>query len=139
MTANATLARPIGRNGRASLTYDRGAQMVIGLETPVFADSVTADVSRSFGQRVSASGNFRYYWGGVGAGAEGNHYKTMTGSGRVTVAITRRTQAYAEYAYTENDLGTDVSLPSGAPGKARRQSARAGLSLRVPVIQRIAR
>lgn len=135
VTGSAHLDHSVGRTGRLSLSYDRGARLMQGFTQPVFSDSVRAGASVKLASRFSLSASAEGTNGKVGASSDQNHFRNYTGSTRLSVSVTKRSGLYAEYLYYRHDLGPMVDAVGTPPGAHGRQTGRVGFTLLVPVIR----
>jgi hypothetical protein len=137
ITGAAMLAYRFGRSDRATLGYTRGLGFVEGLVTPLFTDTVTADLGLSLSPRLRASSSFSRVFGRTvadttGAGAAYG-YDATAATGQFTFALTRRTALQTGYRYYEYSVGDSVRLLDQLPGRQRRQTLFASVVLRMPL------
>lgn len=133
--ASAYLNRSLGRTWDVNFDYRRGLQLVEGFERPFFTDTVTLSTGGYIGPRVAADGSFGYTAGGVGFGVFAQGFGTLTGTGRVRVALARHLALFAEYVYYHYLFDQGTLLPPGVPQGLDRNGIRAGVTVWVPLLK----
>ena len=99
LNAQASLTHEIRRTWTATLGYARGTQFVHGFNDVTVSDNVTAGLGGLLSTRVQLSTSAGYSTGQVGLGAHGPRFGSYTGSGELTVALSRVVGMYAQYMY----------------------------------------
>lgn len=135
MTGVASLNQALGRTGNASLSFNRGVNLVPGFTEPVFSDSVTLAVGGRLTKRLSLNASTALAMGNVGASTDQTRYRNYTGSSRLNIGLTSRSSMFAEYLYSRHDIGSAIERIATLPREQARQTGRVGFTVRVPVIQ----
>lgn len=135
MTGVASLNQAFGRTGNASLSFNRGVNLVQGFMEPVFTDSLSLAVGGRLTDRLNLQVSSAMAFGNVGARTAQTKYRNFTGSSRLNFGLTSRSSMFAEYLYSRHDIGAAVERIATLPRAQARQSGRVGFSMRVPVIR----
>jgi hypothetical protein len=132
-TADAGLLREIGRTWAAQVNYHRGLGAGIGLNAPVFEDSLFAGVQGSLTHRLDLSVNAGYSRGQLGLYTITNPFNTYTGSARLRFAFSQIFAVYAEYVAYQYEFTNRTYLPPGVSPDLRRNGVRSGVTMWLPI------
>ncbi len=126
----------LARTWALSTNYSRGTTALSGLTLEAYSsDAFGTSLGGSVGRLglVFTAGLGR---GATGVGAEeSSDYKTYTGAVQASMPIGKRLSALVEYSWYRYEVTSTAELPSTLPPQFRRSSIRAGLSLRLPIIE----
>ncbi len=126
----------IGRSWALSGNYSQGITALSGLTLEAY-NSRTLGVSLggSVG-RVSLAFSGGLAGGATGVGAlESSEYTSYTGGMQASMPIGKNLSTLVEYTYYSYDVSGSAELPSSLPPAYQRNTIRAGLSLRLPIIE----
>ena len=74
--------------------------------------------------------------GATGVGAlESSEYTSYTGGAQASMPIGKNLSTLVEYTYYTYDVTGSAALPSSLPPSYQRSTVRAGVSLRLPIIE----
>jgi hypothetical protein len=132
---SAYLNRSLGRTWNVRFDYRRGLQFVQGFERPFFTDSASLSTGGYVGPRLDVSGSAGYTTGGLGFGVFAQGFGTLTGTGRVRVALVRHVALFAEYFYFHYLFDQGTVLPVGVARGLDRQGVRGGVTFWVPLLR----
>jgi hypothetical protein len=135
LAGHASLTHQIRRTGNLGVMYSRGLVVVGGFSDPFFADSVAVNFSGNASRRIRLSGSGGYGNGDLGLGSRANAYESMQASGGVEIALARRLEFFGHYFYYKYRFDRSIALPEGVSRGLDRQGVRAGLSLRIPILE----
>jgi hypothetical protein len=133
LTGIANLDHRFSQTGHLGLVYQRSVRFVDGFGSLVFADTVTGSASSRVASRVSLGASAGFAHGQVGY-AQGV-FDNWDASGRVVVALTQTTMAYAEYAWNRHAFDNAAQLLENVPGLQSRQTIHAGITVGVPLVR----
>jgi hypothetical protein len=139
LNGNVRLNHEIGRTWLANLTYFRGLQFIETWPEPVYSDSAVAGVGGLVNSRVQVQLAARWLRGRSYFEADRDRLESYGGNAVVTVAITRFINSGVAYAYYHHQFQNLIAPVPGFPGELDRQSARAFVSMWVPLFQRVRR
>jgi hypothetical protein len=132
---SASVRVDLGRTWALSADYGHAVTSLSGLTGEAY-------VADTFG--TSLGGNFGRFdvslMAGLGRGSTGvdaalaSDYTTQTFAAQTGFAVTRRLHAVVQYNYYGHDVSGDAEVGSAVPATFSRHSARAGLTLRLPII-----
>jgi hypothetical protein len=126
----------LGRTWALSTNFSRGTTSLSGLTREAYsADAVSTSLGGSAGRvgLVFTAGLSR---GATDVGAaEASDYRSVTGAVQATVPIGRNLSTLVEYSWYRYEVSGAAELPSSLPPEFRRSAIRAGLSLRLPIIE----
>jgi len=135
VSAQAALAREIGRTWTATLAYNRSASFVEMFLQPVFSDTVTTGVGGRLSRRMQVQSSVGVSDGTVGlVSSSVNHLRTYFASAGLRVDASRIVSVGFDYAYYRYRFGSGVQLPPGLGPQSELQSARVYLSLWAPLM-----
>jgi hypothetical protein len=137
LLATAHLSRMLGRSGLVRADYQRGLQLVEGLNVPLFTDSVTVTAAAMAGARWELSASAGYTTGEIGSRAISGTggFDTYTGTARALFGLTRHLALTAEYFYYHYLFPPGATLVPGFARGLDRQGVRAGLAIWAPLIR----
>ena len=135
LNGQASLTHEIRRTWTASLAYVRGTQFVHGFNDVVISDGVTAGLGGLLSPRLQLSTSAGYSTGQVGLAADRPRYGSYTGSGRLTVALSRVLGMYAQYMYYHYDVPPTSSAFGVLPPRLGRQALTLGLNGTLPFMK----
>ena len=135
LNARASLTHEIRRTWTATLDYARGTQFVHGFNDVTVSDNVTAGLGGLLSTRVQLSTSAGYSTGQVGLGANGPRFGSYTGSGELTVALSRVVGMYAQYMYYHYDVPPTSSAFGVLPPRLGRQALTFGLNGTLPFMK----
>lgn len=131
LNGNAQVMRGFGRTWSSSLAYTRSTEFVAGITAPLFWDSLTASISGLLATRVEWSARAGAAHGQEGSGLRGA-VREYTGSSRLTIGITHRLAAYAQYTYYHHETPPGLTAFE-LRSLIARQRVSAGISLWLPL------
>jgi hypothetical protein len=135
VAAHASLDHRIARTWDIKVNYSRGLGLVEGFSEPFFADSLALKVIGNASRRVQLIASAGYANGDLGLGSRANAYESLQGTGRIEIPLSRRLVLFADYVYYNYLFDRSIALPKGVSRGLDRQGVRAGLKLRIPVLQ----
>ena len=126
----------LGRTWVLSGNYSRGTTALSGLTLEAYNSSTLGtSVGGSVG-RVGLVFTAGLAGGATGVGAvESSDYTSYTGAVQASMPIGRHLSTLVEYSYYSYDVTGTATLPSSLPPSYQRSTIRAGLSLRLPIIE----
>ena len=126
----------IGRSWALSGSYSRGTTALSGLTREAYNSSTLGlSLGGSVG-RVSLAFSGGLAGGATGVGAlESSEYTSYTGGVHASMPIGKNLSTLVEYTYYSYDVSGSAQLPSSLPPAYQRNTIRAGLSLRLPIIE----
>lgn len=126
----------LGRTWALSGNYSHGQTSLSGLTREAYSGRAA---STSLGGKmgpVDIAATAGYAWGSTGVDAAfSSDYESLTGTLQAGVPIGRRLNAVVQYTWYQYDVTGDASVPVTLPPGYTRNSIRAGLSVRLPVIE----
>jgi hypothetical protein len=131
---SAVLSRGFRRTWSTAVAYERTTSFTPGFPAPILSDSVNADIGGLVNRRVRWATGAGYSRGSIGFGDSGN-FATYTGASRFQFALTERLGLYGQYAYYRYRVPAGSTAAESVPRFAR-QTATAGLTLWLPIIER---
>ena len=137
-TGTARLSHEMGRTWNASLAYNRGLSFVETWQEPVFADSLMAGMAGGLGRRTQLQFAARALRGGGSSGRYGDA-ESVSGSGGLTVALSRHVNTGLTYVYYRHRFVGTLALAEGFPSDFEGQSIRATVTVWAPLFQRARR
>ncbi len=132
---DASLTHQIGRTWRVQGLYHRGLGFVPGLTSAVSTNALTVTTDGFLNRRTDVLASAAYSTGDSPLSGRPSEFKTYTGDARVRFALTRTWATYVEYLYYLYDFNPSLQLPPGMSPHLRRNSARVGLTLWLPLRQ----
>jgi hypothetical protein len=133
LTGNAFLRQNLGRSWTATLAYQRGWSAIVGFANPFFMDGVTANIGGAVSRRVTAGVSASYVNGSVGVLGGANN-RALNSNAIMRFRPTPWLVTYMQYVYFSLVMPDNLPLPENFPSNLRRHSARAGLSIQVPLL-----
>ena len=130
---DASLTHQMGRTWRLQGAYHRGLGFVDGLTGPVFTDALTVLSDGFVNRRTDVLVSASYTIGDTALTGSASSFNTYVGNIRVRFALSKTWATYGEYLYYLYDFAERLDLPPGMSPHMRRNSARVGLTLWVPV------
>jgi len=130
---SASLRVELSRAWAANLQYNRALQFIEGAPEPFFSDAIQGGLVGQPARRLGLSASFGYSTGTMGLGlmSQGT-YGTYTGSGQLTVPLTRHYALYSQYVIYHYEFN-EQALVGGFPPLLDRQTVRFGLKLWFPL------
>jgi len=135
LLASGYLSHQFGRSGTLRVDYQRGLQLVEGLNVPLFTDAVTVTARAMAGPRWDFSASAGYTTGEFGTGlmtGEGG-FDTYTGTARAQFGLSRHLALQAEYFFYHYLFPPGTSLVPGFARGLDRQGVRGGITFWTPV------
>ena len=139
VNGNVRLNHEIGRTWMANLTYNRGLQFMETWPEPVYSDSAVAGLGGEISRRVQFQAAARWLRGRSYFETDRDRLESYGGSATLSVAITRHINSGVSYGYYHHRFQNLIAPVPGFPGELERQSARAFVSVWVPLFQRARR
>jgi hypothetical protein len=118
--------------GLATLSYNRDVRMVGGFSAPVFTDTLTANAGTRSWRGLQLSTSASYSLGKVGAGDQQSSFSTWAASAQMSANLLRAVGLSVGYSIYEQRNVAALINPADTTRTQRRQSVRAGLSVRMP-------
>jgi hypothetical protein len=136
LIGTATLSQELGRRGQLALSYNRGSEVTPGFSKPVFADSLALSANYQLTRSLVASMSSFASLGEAGrsSASERNRVQSMSGSARLSYALTRALQAYGEYLVYDNFIDQGVSLIATVPRDRTSHAIRVGITIAIPLV-----
>ena len=135
VAGHASLTHQIGRTWNISTTYARGLGLVGGFVEPFFADSVSLNLRGNTSPRVRLTGSAGYANGDLGLGSRANSFASYQAAADLEVALSQRLAVFGHYFYYNYLFDKNISLPDGLARGLDRHGVRAGLNLRIPILE----
>ncbi len=137
-TAHANLSHRFDRRGtwEGRLAYNRDVTFVASFRAPFFGDAITAELQGIVGRRLQISMTGGYLKGQLGLVTQSADLHTGTAGISTTYALNDFLGVTLDYTYYTYDFSS-VSvpeLPTGFRPRLSRNSVRAGLTLRLPLL-----
>jgi hypothetical protein len=128
---NANLSHSMGRTWSANVGVARSLGFVAAFQQPVLSDAAFASIGGQLATRVSSVSTASWTRGYIGLDSA-RHFDSSGASSVLSVGVTRRIGAFAQYSYYRN------RLPTGATTLAvlsnfDRQTASVGLTFYAPL------
>ena len=135
VTAQASLTQEMKRTWMASLSYIRGTQFVFGFSNMAYTDVVRAQLQGQVKLRTQFVASADYAKGEIDRAIGAPQYGSYTGSGRLSVALSRTLGLYAQYLYYYYDVPPDsIAASIGVAPRLGRQTFTVGVNGLVPFI-----
>jgi hypothetical protein len=126
----------LGRTWALSANYSHGQTSLSGLTREAYSGRAA---STSLGGKmgpVDIAATAGFTWGSTGAGAAlSSDYESLTGTLQAGMPIGKRLNAVVQYTWYQYDVTGEADVPVALPPGYTRNSIRAGLSVRLPVIE----
>jgi hypothetical protein len=128
----------LARTWNLTSYYRRGVTVLDGLTADAYlADALTISVGGGVGRRTELVFAAGLATGRVGAAAgvsEPNDYTTYSGAAQLGYELFHNLSAIVQYCYYHHNFSSTTSLPPDFPPQFGRNAVRAGLSVRVPML-----
>jgi hypothetical protein len=141
-TGQATIMREIARSWQASASYYRNVSFAQAFTEPIFADSLTANVSGLFNRRLRFNADLGIAFGAVGlsyARTADDDYWAMYASSSIGYAISRHLDAGARYWYTRHQFDRGLTLPTDLLFHTGRHGVNGYVTAWIPLFSRTRR
>jgi hypothetical protein len=141
-TGQATVTRDIGRSWVAWVSYYRNVSFAQAFTEPIFADSLTAQLSGLFTRRLRFDADMGIAFGRVGLAytrTADDDYRAIYASTSIGYAISRHFDAGARYWYTRHQFDRGLSLPSDLLFHTGRHGLNGYLTTWIPIFKRTRR
>ena len=134
LTGDAQVSHELGRSWRTSVRYSRGVTFYETFQAPALADTVAAGVAGRLHRRVALQSSVGTSFGQVGLSETGSEFRTSYTTVALAYALTRLLRFGTDYSYMHYSFGS-ATVPFGFLPNMQRHTARAYLSVRLPLLQ----
>ena len=127
---------PFRPKWRASLSYRRAVDYLIGFTEPTLSTGTRVEVTGVIAHRIDLKAIVGRATGSSAVSANFQNLGTSTGQIRVRYALSRKYALFSEYLYSSYDLSRQIGLGSDLPAAYRIHEVRFGFTGFTPVLGR---